>query len=346
MKNLRFYTCSSLLLIFTLLIVCACSERSNKQEEAVPKTKILVLGTAHFIPDSSKHEADFILKKLIDYKPDLVATEYSPYYDTLSLRKWETNFYKAVLSAREKEQVSTKQILDTISYYKALPNQEVSLERLAKLARYYYLLGDKSNYRYYVYQLRSREKDMSPAQLVQVKAIVDEEVYDKTSRQLNNDEYGNIVFPLALSQSLKETIAVDHQARADSFVYWQKHQYKLLIEKYTKPGYDSIIQAYEANRKPEDSYHSMITLNTHKYIQDHPDFYWPIPGLEFDSLTVLKTLEPWNYRNELAIKRLDSAIQSNGSKRAIITYGAMHAPPFIEILKKYPQYEVILLEDL
>lgn len=337
--------CSYLLLALSFLCLSSCSDKPKEQDVPVPKAKILVLGTNHYIPDSGKHEAEFILEKLVKYKPDLVATEYSPYYDTLSLRKWETKYYDAFLSAREREGISENEILDSIKHYQTVSVEAYSNERLAKLARFYYLLGDKSNLCYYVYQLVEKENEMSPTQFDRVKAIIDEELYGQVSGRLKNDEYGNIVFPLALSQNLKETIPVDHQAKADSFVYWQKHQYKLLIEKYTKPVYDSIIEAYEAN-KSKESPDNMITMNTHQFIQDHPDFYWPIPGLEFDSLTVVKTLEPWDYRNELAIERLDEAIRETGSKRAIITYGAMHAPPFIKILEKYPQYEVLLLEDL
>lgn len=344
--NFKQFFCSSLILVFLLLSFSSCSNSNKKNDVDVPKAKILVLATDHFIPDSSKHEAEQILEKLIEYKPDLVATEYSPYYDTLSLSKWETNYYKTIKSIREEESISTKEILDSINHYHELSDKNYSLERLAKLARLYYLLGDKSNYHYYIYRLVSRESDMSPGEFDKVKSIVSEAVYDPVSKRLRNNEYGNIVFPLAVSQNIKETTPVDHQAKADSFVYWQKHHYKVIIEKYTKPVYDSILDAYRANRQAENSYNNMLSKNTHKFIQDHPDFYWPIPGLEFDSFSVKKTLKPWDYRNELSIERLDSAIQSTGSQRAIITYGSMHAPPFIEILKRYPQYEVLILEDL
>lgn len=332
-------------LVASLLFLNACSDSSKEQEPGEPATQILVLGTNHYIPDSAKEEAAFILAKLIDYKPDLVATEYSPYDDSLSLSSYYAKYYQKFQGMRREAGLSTDDILDSIHHYQALPAADTALERLAKLARFYYMLGDLSNSRYYAYQLQRKEAQMSPDRLAELKAIMGDDIYDTASRQLKNDEYGNIVFPLALSQKLKETIAVDHQARADSFVYWQKHHYKLLIEKYTKPGYDSIMEAYRTQQQAEAPL-TMLSMNTHQYIEEHPDFHWPIPGLEYDSLTMLKTLEPWDYRNELAIERLDAAIRRSGSKRAIITFGAMHAPPFIEILKKYPQYEVLLVEDL
>ena len=188
-----------------------------------------------------------------------------------------------------------------------------------------------------------REDNMPPRQQANVKAIIGASLYERVTKRLRNNEYGNIVYPLAVSQDIEETVPVDHQARADSFVYWQKHHYDVIIEKYTKPVYDSILEAYKQS-KPTS--HSMMEQNTHAYLQEYSEFHRPIPGLEYDSFSVVKTLESWNYRNELAISRLDSVIQATGSKRAIITYGGMHTPPFLRILKDYPQYDVLILEDL
>jgi hypothetical protein len=329
-----------------LLTISACSVKPAEEEARSTKTKILVLGTLHFIPDSSMAEAQQIAEALIAYNPDLVATEFTPYYDTLSLRKYYTDTYNDILRHREKEGISVAAALDSITHYQQLAQQSPSPEALAKLAKYYYLLGDLSNSYYYVYKLNAHEGSMTANQLEKVKSTIGEDRYARLSRSLKNDEYGTIVFPVAHAAGLATTTPVDHQARADSFVYWQKKHYDILIAKYSKPVYDSIIEAFEATNDPESAFNTITSQNTHHYIKSRPDFYWPIPGLEYDSTMVAKTLEPWSYRNELAIKRLHEAIQETGSKRALISFGAMHSAPFIEILKKYPQYEVILLEDL
>ena len=132
MKNIQ-------LLIGILLVMLgmsACSKKSKqteKNDESVIKAKVLVLATNHFIPDSSKHEAEQILEKLVTYQPDLIATEHSPYYDTLSLRKWETNYYKTIESIKDEEQLTTEVLLDSIPYYHTIADGSYSLEHLANI---------------------------------------------------------------------------------------------------------------------------------------------------------------------------------------------------------------------
>ncbi len=318
---------------------CSVKDRDANSE----KPQIVVLATKHTIREEDKRDVEIILERLKSYGPDLIATEQSPHYDLSSLKKYEPKYYKTFTTLREKYNYSSDMLLDSIRYYHRKADDD-SIIHLAHLARLYYVLGDRSNYQFYIYRVREVAGKSSPDEAEKAVEIIGKDLYERVSKRVKNSEYGNIVFPLAGHMGITKMVPVDHQAKADSFVYWQKRHYEVLISKHSRSGYDSIMAAYMETHEVDNG---LLEQNTHEYLETFKDFHREIPGLDYDSLCMANTLMYWDYRNEIAISRLDSAMKANGSKRALITFGGMHAPPFLQILREnYPEYRVLTIDNI
>jgi hypothetical protein len=176
--------------------VCAFAQGSDT-------TTILLVGTMHKLPGAFKGNYKYIKKRVIQFKPEIVCSEYIIPTDSVSLKKYYgQNFIRRYDSTLRAEHVAMMNVQDKIDSLQLLLNSEDSEETRYLLSKQYYYQKDFGNMDFQNYILLRNRKNSNLSKAERAEIL-------KRYARLKNNEYDLIAFPYCHKNKISYLFPID-----------------------------------------------------------------------------------------------------------------------------------------
>lgn len=326
-----------------ILILSACIACSSKQT----KPEILLVGIAHYIPDSLSCNWTDPRNKILNYNPDQIGIEFNAPDDTSSHPSFFGKDYRpifdSILLAWEGKMINPQ---DSINKYFLLAQDDTTLAARIPLWKYYLLRMDFGNRDYQTYLLhQSLQKSGQLPDTASEPGRAFWLRYKQTVASRKDGEFFNLVFPIAQQLGIDSLIPTDNK----STYLLQSDAWSQFYEQYNgKPEMhklDSFWKDYVATEQKHMADCDLLTYLNLPSTLTSTDYGQAHVADDLKNEHYTRYGEVWYRRNKLIANNIAAAMTRSGAKRMAVFYGNIHVFP----VKKYLEeqgFKVKLLGEL
>jgi len=320
----------SVVLLLTDLSLRAQSQPNNKPE-------VLLCGTIHYIPDSLKQNWISFRKFLEDYKPDAICVEYRMPDDSVSLMQADGKNYAKINDSLAKawniDMPNAKARIKEL--YTILKQTEDWANRI-ELFQLLYLQADFGNANFQAWRVHRLISILPEEKINEIRTKYP--AYKRIewlARNLKNNEYSNVVFPLAAEFKIDYLIPMDDRTYNMRFSIAYTTAYdevagtkfenkaKIFWEQFIKTESNEIgkgnalmfVNSPAWQKKSDYAQTGLYESSGNRHHKDYVRF--------------------WNLRNKKVAVNILHQIKGKGFKRVVVVMGYLHIPN----MKKYMKNE-------
>jgi|GEM_PF-4579249 len=315
------------------------------------KTEILLVGTAHQPSATIIQDTSFLINAVKRFKPDAIAIESIPSWDSVSLKNYRLKYLLKADSMKRQMgwtgafiKVRIAQLTNSVNWN----SKEIKV--YDTLAYYYILDGDiygNSGYNWFIAErLHNSGANWSSD-------FHGTELYQWSRKFLVNSEFFAIIYPFALQSQIKYLHPVDDQTDAPQFRNYQRELTKSMISgifvfNFKGLKVQKLIKKQEAAYKKAEQEGKLFELvNNNKFQQEVSELLENIYPKYSKSKWAKRLKETWDMRNERIAERIISIQQAEPTGRRIVVFiGAAHIGPLKKILLRSGNLHVRTIYDL
>jgi len=328
-------TLNQLLIFFAVLPLTNLSAGAQKQSKE--KTEVLLCGTIHYIPDSLKQNWAGFRKFLEEYKPDAICVEYRMPTDSVSLMQADGENYAKINDSLAKvwnidmanAETRIKELYTTLK-------QTDEWEKRIELYQLLYVHADFGNANFQAWRAHQAISILPEEKRNEISKI--HPVYKKIEwlvRNLKNNEYHNVVFPLAAEFKIDYLIPVDDRTYNMRFSIAYTKAYDEVagtkFEDKAKTFWEQFIKD-EANEIKKGN--ALMFVNSAAWIK-RSDYAQTGLYESSGNRHHKDYVRYWNLRNKRVARNILDQINGKGFKRVLVFMGNLHIPN----MKKYMKDE-------
>jgi len=312
------------------------------------QAEILLIGTAHDIPEEVAHNYTPILEIATAWQPEIICTESRKPKDTLSL----VNIYGANIFTEMDSVATSWQIQETdkaeaiASLYQQLEIKEDLYLRM-QLRNLLYVSMDRGNayfQNYLIYQtlqaLTAKEQENFK---LKFPMYADVESYIKRNAY---DEYTLVVFPLADSLQTPYLYSTDDQTLSVPYHTTWDNAFKELegtphLDKWEKIK-EELKTIFEKSLQKDTG---LLTINTNEFQEKVHELEYSAIEFGINEQADLMSFY-WGERNERMSQHILTVARKNPNKKIIVFYGISHIHAIRRKLKAASDHTILTLPDL
>ena len=362
--NIFFQMKITFLLFINFLLVLNFDSLSQK------KVEILLIGTSHNYELNVTNDFDYVKEAVRNFKPDIFCTEYLS-KDNESQSVIETYYGERMTQRRDlllaKKPIEEKDIPEIIKKsYKTLKANPDSKQARVDLAHALYLNEDLGNAHYQIYQLMKADLSKEESDYLSNTFDVKDSLIKYTCRK--NNEYTNLVFPLADELNIQKLYGFDCQ-RFDPLwnIAWEKSdslytafEDKLkadtndLNSKKSLKTIDAFMKEYYASQKRLRAAYQEGTqihfFNTKEFddLAEWGDFLrediYQLEGFPLEAYQEKRKY--WQQRNEQMVQNTLKAIKQSKAKKVVVFVGASHRRLLAQMFERNPNVSVKTIDQV
>ncbi|MBX2845216.1 MAG: hypothetical protein KTR13_03295 [Saprospiraceae bacterium] len=304
-----------------LILVISCLFGGVWMPGSAQQQELLILGDMHQTPGIAKRAYQPMVKKVMNYGPDIIMSEHASPGDTAAMGEWHSR-YKAAYLAKQKEYEFDA---DKITRLKSTPNVDLSSEDFADLQEYYLSIGDQANtWMYGYFKKHGATKRFKPV----------------------GNQNPDLTFQLMRKLGYKEIYGVDsHEGYAGYWPAWQRanaagtpEAQKAMKKALRKDTWGSIFSTPFGNlgkyiNKPQtlDAYYRVNSLR-----------YAGFSGEDYDIQQ-----KKWDDRNVKMAENILAVLDNSKAEKSVLIVGAGHAKAVREELQRLrPGLKIVMYNDL
>ncbi len=261
------------------------------------KIEILILGTVHHFKDEYKFLQNFkkVQNDIASYNPDIICIEAIPINDTLSLKEiWPKNMLRADSLKKDLQNRN----FDNIATEKQL--QGAHLYSNYDFWNAYFLWDSLEN------------SNSSPGP------------FSKYHRNLNNSEYGNIVFPAARKLGITKLQNIDYRYGENAFLENNNKVMKKLLFNLKLKLIRSYLKIQKKYKKANENGRLIEFVNEQEFQDSFSTLIDELPDKLPRSEEASSVKDSWHQRNRIMADRIYASAHSNNASRVLVTVGAAH----------------------
>ncbi|MET3128140.1 hypothetical protein ABID42_003259 [Arcicella rosea] len=334
------------------------------------KIEILLIGTSHNYELNVTNDFDYVKDAVRNFKPDIFCTEY------LSKENEPQSVIEAYYGERmtqrrdlllAKKQVEEKDIAEIIKRsYKTLKTKPDSQQARMDLAHALYLSEDLGNAHFQIYQLMKADLGKEENEYLSKVFDVKDSLIRYTCRK--NNEYTNLVFPLAVEMNIQKLYGFDCQrydalwnlASDKSDSLYTAFEEKLrsdtndLNNKKSLKTIDTFMKEYLASQKRLRAAYREGTqihfFNTKEFddLAEWGDFLrediYQLEGFPLEAYQEKRKY--WQLRNEQMVQNTLKIAKQNKAKKIVVFVGASHRRLLSQMFERNPNVSVQTIDQV
>lgn len=337
---------------------------------AQKKIEILLIGTSHNYELKVENDFDYVKKAVRKFKPDIFCTEYlsqeneskaviENYYGERFTKRRDLLVAKNLVQEKELPKIIRKN-------YKILSQKPDEVQTRMDLAHALYLNEDLGNAHFQVYQLINTKLNDQDKEHLQKTFDIQDSLFRYTCRK--NNEYTNIVFPLAIELKIDKLHGFDCQrfenpwneawGKSDSlFTVFEENLNKDTTNIENKKAIKTIAQFMkeylDIQKKLRASYQEG-TQNKFANTKDFDDLaewgdflrddIYQLKGFPVEAYQEKRKY--WLLRNEQMVLNTLKLAQKNKADKVVIFVGASHRRILQEMFEKNPNVTLKTIDQI
>jgi len=331
------------------------TEQNLSIESSFSTTKLLILGTFHFLQhDFKKYPQNFesLKERLLEYRPEVICVEWLPPSEKNDIYNREyTNIINLVV---RKVAPSKKQDLANIEeLLKKIQPGPDNLLLQARIVYHLYITRDYVNAWYYKYLLDSFTGELTLDIQNQIKDILPASIM-KHLNKFNGHEIEKLLFPIAKQLGVKRLCPIDYIGDVKA----QNEYYKKFSEKLVeKQKYNPLTEMADKIQKPIDDWFTEDKKNGTSLCFEKinsGDFIRKVHNIHMNAYFSFFYDKNFQLLYELNIERRNwkiynlilEAIKANIGKKTLVLIGLSHKPFLERYFKDFNKVELIQMSDL
>ncbi len=257
------------------------------------KLEITIIGTAHYFDDDHKSLQNFeaVQNFIVDTNPDIICIEAIPTNDTLSMKEiWPKTMKRA------------DKLRDTL--------EMLDYSQLALTGANYYTSYDLWNAYYHWYQVQAQGDSLY--------------YLSKFHRNLNNSEYGLMVFPAGLKLGVRQFHGIDYRYGESEFMTNNKKVLKKLLFGLKWKPLKIYLKTQKKYRQAEEEGRLMEYINSSEFQDSFSNLIDDLPVRLPKSEEAKQVRAYWLKRNEIMANRLIERAEEQQATKVLLTVGSAH----------------------
>lgn len=327
-------TLKSALILSSFFIMITQSATAQGQQDKKPE--ILICGTIHHIPDSVNQNWNGYRKFLRDFRPDAICVEYRMPGDSISLMHADGERYQQIADS-----LATVWNTDTLNANKRIKDLYAALrlnddwEKRIELFQLLYLEADFGNANFQAWQAYKLVSILPDDKKKEIRTRYPAyKRMESIVKAIKNNEYSNVVFPLAVEFKIDYLYPVDDWTynRRFSIAYMEAYEElegtkfenkaKTFWEEFTKIESGEIAKG-----------NGLMFVNSAAW-QKKADYAQTGLYLSSGNIHHKDYVKYWNERNKkVGINILDQ-VKGKEYKRVAVFMGYLHIPNMKKYMKK------------
>jgi hypothetical protein len=317
----------------------------------ISQQKVLLIGTLHQTPEERLKEIIPVASAVENFHPGLICVEYPMPTDTASIKyKGGENIFQEKEALQREWKIPSEYMNTKIELPQQPPYPPSDIQKRMELQQLYFLLSDVGNADYQGYlimtttEMNSRNAVWLPENSPGFKTM--KTIYE--IKRYRNDEYHNLVFPLAARSNISYVYPIDDLG---TWKEYEKYYDRVRVPNDTDTGKIKFHQ-YEEDflRKlqslPKDS-NQWIFFNSPEIILNaiYGMGYAIDPDISNPDIKMLHYY--WVQRNRIMAQHIYEVAHKHPDKRVVVFFGAAHVGPVREELNKLNKnLQVLTLLDV
>jgi hypothetical protein len=309
---------------------------------------LLLVGTMHYLPDSAGRNWQEFASFLDTYKPDAICVEYWMPDDSTSLKQVDGGRYRAVLdslaNAWKIDKAAAQNRIKTL--YAELDHAD-DLKKRIELYQLLHISADYGNADFQAwraYQLTSTLTE-NEKQLLRKEWPGYRRIEWLVTGKLKNNEYGRVVFPLAVKYNITYLYPVDDRTYNMRFsIAYGKGFEELTGTKMAdkiRASWDEFIKLEaEAIKKGN----ALMFINSNEWME-RSNYMQAIQYENSGSIHNKDYVRYWNLRNEKVGVNILEQIKGKEFKKVAVFMGNLHIPNIKEHMKGESSVTIKTISD-
>lgn len=312
------------------------------------QTEILIVGTAHDLPEGLEFNYTPILEITEAWRPDVICTEFRKPDDTKSLTEiYGANIFNQMDSLAKVWKIPTSNWEKEIeTLYKQLDVQENIVHRM-QLRNLLFLHLDRGNAYFQNYLIHKSFMKLSEKEQDSFREKFP--MYDRVERYMQKnqrDEYTLVGFPLAEKLGIPYLFATDDQSLSTPYHRAWGKAFEELKGTVHLESWDKIIKEFDVLTKkhmPQGT--ALLGLNTYEIQEKLYQLEYKAIEFGINEQADLMSFY-WGERNQRMSGHILEVAAQNPNSRIVVFYGASHIPAIRRMLKANSDYRILTLPDL
>jgi len=312
------------------------------------QTEILLVGTAHDIPEEVANNYTPILEIATDWQPEIICTEFPKTEDTLSLTNvyGEDIFTKMDSVAKSWQLQEVNKVHKIATLYQQLELKEDLYLRM-QLRNLLYISMDRGNAYFQNYLIHQAFQKLSKKDQERFKhtfpMYIDVEDYMKGNAA---DEYTLVGFPLAQNLGIPYLYPTDDQTlRVPYHRTWETAFKELEGTPHLNKWENSINEFKTVFEEALPKGTALLTINTYEFQEQLYELEYLAIEFGVNEQADLMSFY-WGERNERMAQHILAVADKNPNKKIVVFYGSSHTPAVRRKLKAISNHTILTLPDL
>jgi len=316
--------------------------------QPIKKTEVLLCGTIHHIPDSVKQNWVAFRKFLQDYKPDAICVEYRMPGDSVSLMQADGKNYAKINDSLAKVwNIDMPNAKARIKELYTLLRQIDDWEKRIELYQLLYVQADFGNANFQAWRAHRLISILPEEKINEIRTK--NPVYKRIewlARNLKNNEYSNVVFPLAVEFKIDYLVPVDDRTYNMNFSIAYTTAYDEVagtkFENKARIFWEEFIKDESAEIKKGNA---LMFVNSAAWIK-RSDYAQTGLYLSSGNSHHREYVRYWNLRNKKIAKNILDQIKGKGYKRVLVFMGNLHIPNMKKYMMNEKSISIKTISDL
>lgn len=334
------------------------------------RVEILLIGTSHNYELNVNNDFEYVKDAVRNFKPDIFCTEYlskenepqsviEAYYGERMMQRRDMLLAKNVMAEKDIPEIIKKS-------YKTLKTNPEFQQARVDLAHALYVSEDLGNAHYQIYQLMKANLNKEQSEYLSKTFDFQDSLVKYTCRK--NNEYTNLVFPLAVEMNVQKLYGFDCQ-RFDPLwnSAWEKSDslYTVFEDKLKSDTndlnsmkslktIDTFTKEYYASQKRLRAAYQEGTqihfFNTKEFddLAEWGDFSREdISQLEgFPLEAYQEKRKYWQLRNEQMAQNILKAVKQSKAKKVVVFVGASHRRLLSQMFERNPNVSIKTIDQV
>lgn len=312
------------------------------------QTEILIVGTAHDVPEGMEFNYQPILEITTTWNPDVICTEYRKPDDTLSLTEiYGKDIFQKMDSVAQSWNIAHLDKQKEIeSLYKKLERKE-DLHFRMQLRNLLYVTMDRGNAYFQNYliakavnKMNKKDQNNFKNQYSMYKDI------ERYTKKYTRDEYTLVGYPLAEKLEIPYLFATDDQTLSTPYHNaWNKSIEELEGTPHLEKIKTMISDFRENSKGWMAKGISVLKYNTYEFQEKLYEVEYS--GIEFGINEQADLMSfYWGERNQRMTQNILEVVEKNPNKKIVVFYGSSHIPAIRRMLKANSNHKIYTLPDL
>ncbi len=313
------------------------------------QTQILIVGTAHDLPQGLESNYTPILEITKSWRPDLICTEFLVLNDTSShIKSYGDTYFLKKDSVRASWNIQADGIRQRIDKLYLSLRKKDDIHKRMHLRNLLYVSHDRGNAEFQAFKIKKLydviSKEEQGAFLNTFPMA--EKMFENLSKG-STDEFSQVEYPLAIDLGIEYLHPTDDQSFRDLYHNNWEEGYKELEGSEILAEFYSFLNNFKSKMEGKMETDEMLLFvnnqeNQEKLYQIEYSFV-PVGLNEKKDLMSFYYMDR-NYR--MAMNILEVIKNNPDKKRIVVFYGVSHVPFIKKILRAETEHQILTLPDI